>query len=453
MPPPSTPQIQISEPPQHTTGPGTGRRKVPAGGLRAVAAKHSLSTPPQGEQRWHVVLQYRELKARPSGRAHSAEYCEAVSALRAEHGVTRGWLSRQSRGCDARQTLSRLPREDEGAGSRSMLAAIDALQKFAVGHKFDFTYDEAVAHLEGLGEPLSYATIWGVINDKECGWKQLMVRVKPALDEKHWADRRAWAGEHACNDFKLWLGLDEKQWYTARRGRKRGGAPPGTPAPVYISRKSKTQVPGTQACCVVGRPVPGKFDGKLGIYRLGHTHTAKKASKNHAVGDRYHVDKGLDALTPRGLMVKRVFADIKRKFKFARGGAVTAQIDGAKGHTGKGNVDALNKAGAKCNPKITIVVQPAQSPDTNTLGLALLGSLACRNHRLQKLCRVGDKGALWKNLLQAWREYPPALIEKAFVDKALCIDEIKRLGGGNYYECPHATQAERAARLPPLTWP
>ena len=57
---------------------------------------------------------------------------------------------------------------------------------------------------------------------------------------------------------------------------------------------------------------------------------------------------------------------------------LVVQQDGARSHTGKGNVEALNKAGNDQNWSIKLITQPAQSPDLNINDLGFFRSLKTR---------------------------------------------------------------------------
>ena len=68
-------------------------------------------------------------------------------------------------------------------------------------------------------------------------------------------------------------------------------------------------------------------------------------------------------------MVNKVFPAARKKMPWAK--KLRCQQDGAAAHTGKGNVEKLNIAGARTKKrrnssrtaKITVFTQPAQSPD------------------------------------------------------------------------------------------
>ena len=82
--------------------------------------------------------------------------------------------------------------------------------------------------------------------------------------------------------------------------------------------------------------------------------------------------------------------------------------------------------------------------------MCLFPSWGKRTHKLQKYARAGSKYDLWKNMQQSWKDYPAEKIERAWQNRKLSMMEAIRLKGGNNYNIPHVTKAQRANLLPPL---
>ena len=195
---------------------------------------------------------------------------------------------------------------------------------------------------------------------------------------------------------------------------------------------------------VVARPNPARdFDGRVTMERVAVPYTAKKGSKNHEKGDIYDKDCTFNSKFFRDVMVDKIFPAIVAAFPWCD--YVKVQFDNATPHKGGTTMATLNAAGAKLKPRIEVDLQPPNSPDTNTLDLCLFRSWASRNHRLQKFCRAGDKPALDDNVRKSWADYPADLIEKAFQNKSLVMQQIIKFKGGNRFNVPHTSAADRAA--------
>ena len=97
------------------------------------------------------------------------------------------------------------------------------------------------------------------------------------------------------------------------------------------------------------------------------------------------------------------------------------------------------------------MVQPAQSPDFNIWDLGLFRSLASRVHRIHRTNRKGGAKQLWASLQQIWADYDRETLEKIHVCHQLMCKQAIAQNGGNFFECPHATDAEKLALLPPPT--
>ena len=90
------------------------------------------------------------------------------------------------------------------------------------------------------------------------------------------------------------------------------------------------------------------------------------------------------------------------------------QQDGAGVHTGKNNVNKLNKAekgrkkrGRGLKTKYHRFTQPAKSPDTNINDLTIFPSMSKRFHKKQKHEVVNDLDRLAAIAVDTWKNSPP----------------------------------------------
>ena len=137
-------------------------------------------------------------------------------------------------------------------------------------------------------------------------------------------------------------------------------------------------------------------------------------------------------------MTTKVFPAIRQKMHFAD--RVSVQVDNASPHTGNSTIASLNRTGGKVNgkgPIITVIQQPAQSPDTNVNDLAVYRSLESQVRKNQRGESVMDKERLVSSVTAAWRNCSPDILEKSFTMKTKVLDSIIEHEGGNDFDLPH----------------
>ena len=156
--------------------------------------------------------------------------------------------------------------------------------------------------------------------------------------------------------------------------------------------------------------------------------------------DIYIHDCTLDADLYRQYMVETedvdgVFDEIKIKMPWLRGHPVIVQQDGAPPHTGHDNVEFFNNEGQKDSWNITVVTQPAQSPDLNVNDLGFFRSLKCRVEQLK--AEEATLENLYEAVLEAWNEYDSVTLKRIWGHQFACYRSILEDQGGNWYEAPH----------------
>ena len=135
------------------------------------------------------------------------------------------------------------------------------------------------------------------------------------------------------------------------------------------------------------------------------------------------------------MMVKKVFPAIQKAFKGTGVKAVVVQHDGARPHTGKGNMEKLNAAGAKLKIKIEVRTQPAQSPDLNINDLAFFRSLSISVRKARRLSsQKFDVERLCQDVLASFEDYPGEKLEEMWEYKRWVMSQIVACDGGNDYK-------------------
>ena len=182
------------------------------------------------------------------------------------------------------------------------------------------------------------------------------------------------------------------------------------------------------------RPRKG-MTGHIGIWPVVKSKTAKKASKNHDAGDEYDVRDTMTSAKYLEMMTKQVFPAIQKAFRGTGIKRVVVQQDGARPHTGKGNLKKLNDAGARLPIKLVVRTQPAQSPDYNICDLAFFRSLSTKIRKSRRgTSRKFDIPKLRADVEREYYAYPSADLEKMWAHKEYIMKAAAACGGGNDYE-------------------
>ena len=237
--------------------------------------------------------------------------------------------------------------------------------------------------------------------------------------------------------------------------------PPGkTRRPQIVH--SKRHVPKAMFLTALARPrfdADGNcvFDGKIAIERVCSLHTAKRDSKHHKKGDQYEKDINMNGAVYIKMMKTQIFPAIIEAFKDCPGvHEVRVQQDGARSHTAKRKDGTerytveLNAHGATLKPKIRIITQPAQSPDTNVCDLAFFRALDSAVRKTRRLPgdashnELFDLDKLSTDVHAAFEAYDPDTLEKMWVYKSIVMDRVIASKGGNDYS-RHGNAEEKRA--------
>ena len=269
-------------------------------------------------------------------------------------------------------------------------------------------------------------------------------RILPWLNEKHTAARKQWASDLLDEEFTAWVDVDEAWFYTVSL-HHRVKIPPGAEVPTLFC-KSKTQVPKVMFLAAACRPRPGGRSGKLGIWRVKEEKTARYNSKKHEAGDTYDVNGTLTAEKYFKMMTENVFPAIQKAFAGTAVKRVIVQQDGARPHTGKGNMnklkdgtgEKLNAVGSQLPIPIEVRTQPAQSPDFNICDLALFRALkvAVRHARRDLSAGRFDVDLLVKDVMSTYKNYSDETLEKMWQYKQYVMQQVAK-DGSNTYERHH----------------
>ncbi len=120
------------------------------------------------------------------------------------------------------------------------------------------------------------------------------------------------------------------------------------------------------------------------------------------------------------------------------------QQDGARPHTGKNVVDRLNAIYATLMPRITVVTQPAHSPDMNVNDLGLFRALDVKVQRRSRSMKRGrmDPEQLAKDVEATYAAFDKETLEKVWKYKRYVMRCVKRQRVATPMSARHSTDTE-----------
>lgn len=307
--------------------------------------------------------------------------------------------------------------------------AFNALVKLVDDHGSETWENLAVMLDKAVGVKVHRTCVASAM--RKIGVRTFKERYKSLLSDKHRASRMAFAAKHKNDEADMEVHVDEKYFEiaSARRTEKRRKGK----TPKAKRFQSKRFQPKAFFLTAAAKPNKTRgFDGKIGCWRVGVLKTALRSSKNHAKGARYLVDCDLDAEKYKDMMIELVYKTARQKMPWAK--TITIQEDNATPHTSQEYVGPLKRARQKY--KIALREQPAQSPDTNVLDLAVFSSMQSIVDKLtgeQRKCADTVAAAVDK----AWGGLRAGTLALAFETRAVVLHAIEYHKGGNGFKIPH----------------
>jgi hypothetical protein len=271
--------------------------------------------------------------------------------------------------------------------------------------------------------------------------------VKPMLTLEHKMRRLAFicsevdpVNQRFQNQFDT-VHIDES-WFYLHREHGLVRYFPGDP--VYIPTKvaHKKHIPKMMFLTAIGRPQPEHgFDGKIGIWRFSDDYVVQRRSINHEVGDIIQRGLNVNGETYRAMMLDHIMPAMKEKMAFQKEKDLFIQQDGAPGHTAAGNMEIFDEAGFADDWGVSVVTQPAQSPDMNVNDLGFFNSLKAHVDDIKLgALRIED---MLVGIRQAWDEYDSDTIDRIWAHQLSCYREIMKVMGSNDYVAPHSNIRKR----------
>jgi hypothetical protein len=188
------------------------------------------------------------------------------------------------------------------------------------------------------------------------------------------------------------------------------------------------------------------FDGKIGAWPFVEQVVVQQTSVNRPAGTVETKPVSVRTLTKyREFLIEKVLSAIKEKWP-CHNPSIVIQQDGASLHIGQDDHEFV-EAATEGNSNITLLTQPAQSPDTNLLDLTFFRAMQASqwNHGF-----AYEINGLIAQVMRAYNDFPAQKIDFGFLTLASCLDEIICSNGDKIYSIPHMGKERllRAGTLP-----
>jgi hypothetical protein len=311
-----------------------------------------------------------------------------------------------------------------------------------------------------LGIPKT--TVWRMLSEgkEDDGMSQVIMPVtialKPLLTDAHKVNRMVYccrflnAEQNTFHDFYNHVHVDEKWFFVCPRSlRLYLAADEERP---QIAVQNRDHIIKVMFLCAIARPrydAAGvcTFNGKIGMWPFVEQAVAARRSVNRPRGAIIQRPVVCTKNVYRRMMIEHVVPAIKRRWPDQRGlTRITIQHDGASAHIEDNDVEFREHAR---NPlwEISILTQPAKSPDLNVLDLSFFRALQSEQWRSAREFTIGG---LVNQVLAAFERFEVRKIDFGFLTLQSCMDDILKVDGGNAYSIRHMGKEAllRAGELP-----
>lgn len=301
-------------------------------------------------------------------------------------------------------------------------------RKQGSGRPYMINYDERVAavtnvirkrrsiSIHDISQETAIPTtsVQRIINDEE--FRLVPKRTCPFLTDDQKSKRLKWCRQHRYNTWDNYVDIDEKlfELYSFNRERYRDSSPRKK-----VPLVSKVNIPKLMIITAVAKPNPeNSFNGLIGIWRIQEDYEARRSSKNHTKGDAYKIDCTMTSTIFYEMMCNEIMPAVSDKMCWCKN--VYIQMDNARPHIGKNNVQKLNDFGDSIIPTITVTNQPAQSPELNVNDIGFFHSLSKRCQK--NMCTNLDE--LWTVLQAEFWSTNEQVLTCLFTTKSRTIHQI-----------------------------
>lgn len=229
--------------------------------------------------------------------------------------------------------------------------------------------------------------------------------------------------------------IDEK-WFDMMKVKESYYLVPSEIEP-YRYVQSKRFIGRVMFVCAVARPrydyrKRRMFDGKIGIWPFVEKVAAKRNSKNRPAGTIEVKPITVTRDVYREYLENKVFPAIRSKFPFQRHTRVRLQQDNAKPHISENDDSILHQSFVN-SQRISILCQPANSPDLNILDLSFFNAIQSVQNKIVS----NNVEELISAVEKSFKEYPYSKINDAFITLQSIMEQTLDNYGSNNFKISH----------------
>jgi hypothetical protein len=307
--------------------------------------------------------------------------------------------------------------------------------------------------IRGMAQELgmSKSSLGRMIQDKDASGNDIIARhsnsLLPLLLPEHKIARVFYAYSKLSRETGLYsaydqdVHVDEKWFFITPHSYKCYISPHERETNAVPVRRvtHKSHIDKVMFLCATARPrfdCHGRctFDGKIGIWPIVERVPARRASRARPAGTLVTKTLNVNKDIYRRMLLENVIPAIKTKFP-RHNKTVTIQQDGAKSHIAENDPEFIRELQRiKGTWNISLLTQPARSPDLNHLDLSFFRALQTDQWKKDQAANVDE---LIEQVKQAYEEFDPRKIEKGYVTLQSVLDEVILTNGDNNYRIPH----------------
>lgn len=331
---------------------------------------------------------------------------------------------------------------------REFKAGLITLRKPTAGRPSKCTVEEQT-RIEALLEQNNYKITFRAlaklskVSDKtlrrwsgKWGWKQKRTTPKPMLTAANIQKRLQWAQKYRNKKFHKWVDVDEK-WVSCYKPMGKFKMPRGKKCPQPRRKNAKHETKVMFITAISRNSIITGHNGAIRIDPVGHFRPAKIGNKSKGLlkGRKLFVPDSANARLYAKILMKKIVPAIRKRWPTAA--SVVLQMDNASAHVSAMKLRKLQKlchnTKQGTRARIILLMQPANSPDTNANDAAFYRSLeyVLGETRQQRPIE------LIKQVRAAFKNYDAATMGRVFDVKALNILAILGAAGNNDYARPH----------------
>jgi hypothetical protein len=269
--------------------------------------------------------------------------------------------------------------------------------------------------------------------------------IKPFLTPQNKTARVAYCRSFVEEDG--WFGdmmdhvdIDEKWFYLTEVVTKYILVPGEVPP--YRTCKHKSHI--IKAMCLTAMARPQKnpetgewWDGKIGTWFFVRQEPAQRSLKNRPAGTLEMKSYKVNRKETITMYLNNLLPAIVEKWPTWETKKIRIQLDNAKPHPTPGKLcskitDRLGEYSA-LGFDINFTMQPANSPDMNTLDLAFFRAI----QSLQYQKSPKDVDEMIEHVMEAYRDLPLDICKRVWTTAQLVMNQVLLINGGNDYKLPH----------------